>query len=496
MASVSKTLYLLWRACPQNAWLRLHRPEIYLAQPLSEHDQAIIDVGTEVEVIARKFFPEGMLVGGEPAEAQLKTSDFLAQHVPVLFQAAFEKNELRAAVDVLRYDATTGEYAIYEIKSSTKPDPEHLYDLAFQLLLLRACGVKVVRAFLLHLNSDFRRNGAIQVERLFDTVDFTDGIRQRTAEIEMEIADARNYLLNQREPKGPCGCIYKGRSNHCTTFHYSNPHVPSYSVHDLVHIGSSAKKLKGLVDAGVFSLVDVPASFALSPAQKAQLDVYRTGERILDKRAIARELDELAFPLHFLDYETFAPAVPLFDGYGPYDPIPLQYSLHVIGSPGEEPVHQEFLHAEADDPTSAFIGSLEKHVAPFGSIVAWNKGYESSVNDQIALRIPRLREYVAEFNDRMYDLKDIFAKQYFVDPAFQGSTSIKNVLPVLAPQLGYKNLAIQDGTAAANTWGEVLSGALSERECAVLRAKLAEYCTLDSYGMVAIWNALGEMVDA
>lgn len=491
MTFVSKTLYILWRACPNNAWLRLHKPEVYFANPTSEHDQSIIDAGIEVELAGRALFERGTLVVGESPAT--KTHELLCQQSPILFQAAFERDQLTALVDVLRYDRNTGEYAVLEIKASTKANPDHLYDVAFQVLLLRRCGLKVGRACLLHLNGNFRRNGPIQVEQLFETIDLTDQVAQRADEIEREIEAARNYLLSATEPKGPCPCIYKGRANHCTTFTYSNPAIPDYGVHDLAHIGSSPKKLKQLVDTGTFSLVDVPAGFPLSQAQRAQIQVHRTGEPILQGRAIAKELGELAFPLHFIDYETFASPIPLFDGYSPYEPIPLQYSLHVIGAPGEEPLNREFLHTQTTDPSEAFVRSLTEHVAPFGSIVVWNKSFESSVNDLIVRRLPHLRDYFAEFNDRMYDLKEIFANQYFVDPHFRGSTSIKSVLPVLAQHLSYKNFAIQDGTAASRAWGDLLSNALTGEEARTLRNQLAEYCALDSYGMVAIWGALGKV---
>ncbi len=39
---------------------------------------------------------------------------------------------------------------------------------------------------------------------------------------------------------------------------------------------------------------------------------------ILKKENIKEELGKLEYPLYFLDYETFSPGVPLFDGYRPY----------------------------------------------------------------------------------------------------------------------------------------------------------------------------------
>ena len=43
MTFISKTDYVLWRACPKNAWLRIHKPEIYYATKLTEYEQSVIE---------------------------------------------------------------------------------------------------------------------------------------------------------------------------------------------------------------------------------------------------------------------------------------------------------------------------------------------------------------------------------------------------------------------------------------------------------------------
>jgi len=137
MASISKTDYVLWRGCAKNAWLRLHKPDIYYAAELTEFEQSIIDVGIEVEGAARALFPSGTLIAGSHSEAQQKTAELLAAKSGTLFQPVFEKDGLLAAIDVLQFDHTEGQCSIYEIKSSTQLEDEHLYDLAYQVVLLR-----------------------------------------------------------------------------------------------------------------------------------------------------------------------------------------------------------------------------------------------------------------------------------------------------------------------------------------------------------------------
>ena len=76
------------------------------------------------------------------------------------------------------------------------------------------------------------------------------------------------------------------------------------------------------------------------------------------------------------------------------------------------------------------------------------------------------------------------------DPAFTGSASIKAVLPVLVPELTYDDLDIREGSSASRLWKEVtlINPDASERE--KVYADLVDYCTLDTWAMVAIHRKL------
>src|SRR5215472_222654 len=162
MKYISKTDYLLWRACPKNAWLRIHKPDLYYAIELTEFEQSIMDAGIEVELVARNLFPDGVLVAGESQEeARHNTRALLKSGTRTLFQPVFQHDQLLAIPDVLQSDDHKHEYAIYEVKASTEIKDEYFYDLAFQMMLLRQLGMNASRAFLIHLNAGYVHKGVL-----------------------------------------------------------------------------------------------------------------------------------------------------------------------------------------------------------------------------------------------------------------------------------------------------------------------------------------------
>jgi hypothetical protein len=496
MARISKSDYMLWRDCPKNAWLKIHKPEVFYASDLTDFDKSIIDTGIDVEEIARGLFPGGLLIPGRDERAQQISAELLAKKTATLFQPIFECDGFVAAIDVLELDSEAGTYAIEEIKSSTRFKEEHLYDVAFQTLVLRLSGLKIEQVSIIHLNAEYVRVGDIDLGKLFNKIDVTTMVKEVAETVTNEMEVARTYLLNEVEPVGPCSCIYRGRSRHCSTFQYSNPDVPEYGVHDISRIGHSPKKLKEMVDAGIFALENIPTHIKLSDIQQAQVQTYNSKETIINRNAIAGELEKLELPLYFIDYETHPAAIPLFDRYSPYDQIPFQYSLHIVTARGEEPAHKEFLHIALEDPSELLVKSLRENIGPRGSIIVWHKTFESKVNNELARRLPEAQEFMVNFNSRLYDLKDVFSKQYYVHRDLWGKVSIKNVLPVLAPHLDYSTLEIQEGGTASVVWSRIVFGQMSDEECNGLRAALKKYCSMDSYGMYAIWRALSDMVAA
>ena len=155
--------------------------------------------------------------------------------------------------------------------------------------------------------------------------------------------------------------------------------------------------------------------------------------------------------------------------------------------------HHEFLFDGVIDPSLEFLKSLQENIGEKGSVIVWNKGFECKINNELAERQPDFKPLVEAVNTRVYDLMEIFSKQYFVDKNFHGRVSIKKVLPVLVPDLSYKALDIKEGGTASQKWNEMTTGKLSEKEKEKIKQDLKIYCGLDTYAMYAIWKVLHEL---
>lgn len=495
---LTKTDYLIYKDCAKNAWVKVYKPDIYYAKPLSAFDEGIIETGNEVDILARDLFPDGVVPANRDASEE--TMEFIKAETPIIYQPVFETALYKVICDILVWNPLFKVYDLYEVKASNSgenkksKDELYSYDIAFQYLVLKELNVPIGRLNLIRLNSEYVRGGDLDITQLFSVEDFTERVMKIEDIVRDEMKNAYDILSKEEEPFGNCKCITRGRSSHCTTFSYSNPEVPEYSVHDISRIGSSKVKLAELVDSKIFLITDVPDDFPLSEKQSNQVMATKLDKVFMDKNEINEFLDNIKMPISFLDYETFAAGIPRFTGYSPFNQITFQFSLHVVEDIDKEPSHFDFIFTKNTNPDESFILALKKHLPNIGHVITWNKNFEMGRNKDLANRNPEHREFLEDLNSRIIDLMDIFTNQYFIHPKFKGKTSIKYVLPVLAPDLSYKALDIQEGGTASNTWNQIVSGELTKEEALEKTEHLLTYCELDTLAMYRIWKYLREII--
>jgi len=483
-ASITKSDFIRFLHCPRFAWLWKHRPDL---RGEYDHGGRFAKQGREVELLARKLFPKGKEVKGFDGAGFAETQRLIREGAKVIYQAVAMTSHYEAKADILVRADNGTQWSLYEVKSSSTLKEDYLADVYFQWLAFEAAGIKLASIHLVTVNGNYiyHESEGIRPKQLFSVHDMTLELPGMEIRWKALVETARHVLTSVHEPK--VLVLNKGLKHEL-------PHemleeywkgVPEFSVYRITHI--AREQLMDLIGRGILDINQVPDDYFSSERQKHQVQLTKSKRIFVDRQKLKAELKQLRYPLYFLDYETIMPAVPLFDGHKAYQIVPFQYSLHVIDRPGAKPRHYDYLHTRKTDPAANLLKTLRKHIGDRGSVLAWNAPFEKSCNQRMADRNPKYQAFLGSVNDRLYDLALIF-KDIYVDYRFRGSVSIKNVLPVMIPELSYEALKIRNGEMAIQSITELIDRSFFGRS-KIIR-ELKEYCSLDTLAMVRIFEVL------
>jgi len=323
--------------------------------------------------------------------------------------------------------------------------------------------------------------------KLFAVADVTEEVDAASLHLASNLTAIRAALGRKKEPAIPIG-PHCNRPFACPLKRHCWRNVPRESIFTIPRLDD--EKAAQLVAHNVLHVCDVPPDFPLTPNQRAYVEMQKAGRPVISVEGIRDLLAKLERPIHFLDFETVAYAVPRFDGMRPYQDAPFQYSCHVLHRNGRLG-HREYLHQDTSDPRPALAHALVQHIGAVGTVVAYNAGFERMVLADLARAVPEVAARLDSIAARLWDQRDVFCRHYD-HPGFLGSTSIKHVLPVIVPGLSYSDLAIQQGEDAQTVWSDMIACQDASAK-AQMAAALRDYCQLDTYAMVEIQRALEQV---
>ncbi|MEK7348872.1 MAG: DUF2779 domain-containing protein [Candidatus Eisenbacteria bacterium] len=454
--------------------------------------QALMESGREVGRVARGRYPGGVAMVEDPFkfdEAAAATRAAMKNsRVPAIYEAALIHDDVRVRVDVLVRNAQ-GAWDLVEVKSSGGVKDEHLPDLAVQLFVAEGAGVTVSRAGILHVNKQYVwPGGPYDLEELFRFQDLTAESRRARPELLDDIAAMREPLWAMEPPEVPVGS--QCEAPYRCPFHGSC-HTEQRTDHPIDALPRlSARLRRELGEAGIDDIRNIPEDFGgLSGLQR------RVRACVLEQaHYVSPELSEAlavaCFPIHFLDFETCNPALPLVPGTRPFQQTPFQWSNHVLERDGTLR-HFEYLHVERTDPRGPLVQALLEALGEEGTIVVYSD-FEERMIKELAEAIPAERERLLRLLDRrILDLHKVIHTHYY-HPGFQGSFSIKQVLPVVVPELSYEGLEIREGSQAALAFIDMTDPAQPREVRDRLREGLLRYCRRDTEAMVRLYQTLKE----
>jgi predicted RecB family nuclease len=174
--------------------------------------------------------------------------------------------------------------------------------------------------------------------------------------------------------------------------------------------------------------------------------------------------------------------------------VPVQFSCHRTTPDGL--VHHAWLAEGPGDPSVPFALALIEACADAETILVYSAGFEKARIDSLITRVPSLRSSLEAINQRIVDLLPIVRENVY-HPDFNGSFSIKKVLPALIPGMGYEDLDIQGGSSAAAALETLLFDTTMEPAARVsLREQLLDYCERDTLAMVRLLERLKSLLAA
>ena len=548
MKGLSKSRYTAFCQCPKLLWLTVNKPE---EATVDEALQARFEQGTAIGKLAMGLFGDYKVVSAkkpdgspDPGKMVEQTRQWMQEGVENICEASFTYNREHVvenvmfipnlpfaskwteshycAVDILHRNGDG--WDIYEVKSSSVPEfdgqesklEKYAPDIAYQKWVMTQCGVKVKGTYLVCLNSDYVRQGELDIQQLFSVIDMKGLVENELLKVSSNVNRAAKIINRETEPELDLSeCCAKPYT--CAFFNYCKCQhgATSPSVFDIYggqgRGGFTFKKKLDCYHQGLVKFEDL-RSKNIGPIQNMQIEAALTGKEFINPEGIRKFLEKLTYPLYFLDFETMQDAIPQYDGAKVYAQITFQYSLHIKEMPdrirvtdgprplrmkvGKHAIHKEYLApSDGSDPRRALAEQLCKDIPKDACTLAYNKMFECGRIRELASLYPDLSDHLLNIADHIVDLIDPFrAGDYYV-PAMGGSFSIKSVLPALFPddsELNYHNLdeRCQNGGNAMTLFPRIKD--MPAEEAAASREALLRYCELDTWAMVKVWEKLKE----
>ena len=484
---LSKSRFCSAYQCPKMLWLKQNKPEEFSDDVM---DQNVLNTGSAVGDLAMGLFGPFVEVPlGDLKDMLRETERLLDVGTPIIAEASFSVDGNFCSVDILK-NLGNKQVEIYEVKSSTSISDIYLYDAGYQYYVLNNCGYEVGRVWLVTIDNTYVRMGDLELDKLFAVTDVTEEVLSKQTEISEYVDMLREYMEQTDEPQRDIGAHCFAPYS-CGFFDYCTREWPHPNIFDIASL-QNRSRFK-LMDRGIRSFEEVEADRAVN--DKCMLQVEHELHDVPDHinaEGIISFMDTLSYPLYFLDFESFQPAVPLYDNSSPYEQIVFQYSLHYILEDGGELYHKEFLAYPGEDPRRAVAEHLCEDIPKDVCVLAYNMGFEKGRIAALAKLYPDLEEHLMNIHGNIKDLMVPFRNKDYYNKAMQGSYSIKYVLPALFPDdpsLDYHNLeGVHNGSEASAVFATMAE--MEPEQLEEYREHLLNYCKLDTFAMVKVWERL------
>ena len=491
---LTKTRYVTGLSCKKALWLMFNKPE--RLPEVNEATQHRFDEGHKVGELAKSLFPNGIDIKEVIPEENDKVSRTLLKKRKPLFEAGFVHKNRRcyARADIL-FPVSGNQWDIIEVKSATGVKEEYLHDVSFQKYCYESAGLRIRKCFVLHVNNQYVRNGKINLKEFFGKTEITEHVESLMPEVPSYVKDLFGIIALKKCPEFKNGEEYH---DDLSGIHDDDKIWRDNPESDIFDLYRGGKKALELFNIGVFQIKNIPMHHELNDKQMIQKKTHSNGRPHIENKELRSFIENLKYPLYFIDFETYNTAIPLYDGLKPYQQIPFQFSVHLVSKKSKKPTHYSFIAEGSADPRPQFTKELKRAIGTTGSIVVYNQSFEQTVIKNLGVLLPEYGDWAESTVKRMVDLLVPFRNFAYYHPKQKGSASLKRVLPALTGTT-YDDFEIANGAQASSSYLYITHGAYdgtkaTASEIREIRAHLEKYCGQDTEGLIKVLEKLGKVV--
>lgn len=471
-------LLSVWQ-CPKKLYFEINEPELANYDPQVE---SLFSTGRAVGDIAKELYKSdiNIEVGYDNGlEDAIETTKEIIEdnNDAVIYGAAFEHEGVLVHADILQ--PYKEGYKLIEVKATSSKEFHHELECAIQYWVMSRCGVELTGVFLAHINDQFVYEEEGCYEGFLQEVDLTERAKELRSSVgkmvfdSMYSADTKSDVSVGAHCSNPYDCRF---TKQCW---------PSDTKYPLTGLGGDKKKLAEWANAGIKDIRDVPPNEISSETHK-RIHLVTLSEKPEITEQAKIKLNSLPYPRYYLDFESVAPAIPIWFGFRPYQAVPIQYSCHIQNNSDYDSLdYVEFLELEDMPPLEKLADQLISDLDDTGPVFVYSD-YEEKMIQVLIDIFPDKRTSLAAIIDRLVGLLPIVKNSYY-HPDMLGSWSIKRVVPTINAAFDYAKLdGINDSFAATKGFLEAIKSETDSNRKKELESELKEYCKFNTEAMVEI----------
>ncbi len=383
--------------------------------------------------MAQKLFPGGITIpfDGFSIDEQIRQTAEAMKRATVIYEAVFSYDGVIVKADIMR--KRWNGWELYEVNKINSNNDLCLHVIAVKYYVISGAGVIISKACLKYLYPFYDRvNGSIVEKKGFLTENYTAEVKEQQAKVKKEIARQKK-MLDDKASKIDIGKLFKDQ-------------------------------------------------------QRLLLEESREKKTIVKKPELRQFLEQLWYPLCFLNFETLQYAIPPYDRLKPYQQLPFRYSLHIQKHAGGKLCHRKFLAQPSADPRKGFLEKLLKDIPEDPCILVYNKSFELSCLKELASEFPQKKNRILKILHATIDLMAPFRKRHIYSWKQQGSYSINAVLPAFVKGKNYEN----DREEAKDLYHAMGEPSGDPMLLAIVKKILLDGCSQETLALVKLLEVIHE----